>query len=162
MDAICYGFTPVSVQISEGLVSTYLGRIATSGAAYNPPNLAPTVKFLNDAMQWNTARLIALCTLCASASKSPLYSHSPAQFTGASVQREEANVAVDAAVVSLFLPQADGLALSAEPVGTDALGHTTWIVGPGVVSGTLTPPPLTPFPTGEPLLHSFSCPMRAR
>lgn len=160
MGAICHRSTPVSGQISRGAVSTYLGRytemasraIASSTVAYNPPDL-PQPPGPSTTRCSGKIRLVSLpCVHSALPPVSHRYVFTPpVPSTGAFVQREEANAAVDAAIVSLFIPQADGLAFSAEPVGTDAQGHTTWILGPGVVSGTLTPPPLTPFPTGAPL-----------
>ncbi|KAH9916297.1 uncharacterized protein BXZ73DRAFT_105924 [Epithele typhae] len=53
---------------------------------------------------------------------------------------------VHAAVTSLFIPAADQLALAAKNVGTDASGHTTWVLAAGsTASGTLSTPPFA-FP----------------
>ncbi|KAI0742664.1 hypothetical protein C8Q80DRAFT_921129 [Daedaleopsis nitida] len=48
---------------------------------------------------------------------------------------------VNAAVVSLFIPDTDPAAITADILGTDAEGRTTWRLAPGQPSGTLRPPP---------------------
>lgn len=52
-----------------------------------------------------------------------------------------ANGEIDAfaAVVSLYVPVGeDDTPFTADPIGTDKSGHTTWRVGIGASSGTLT------------------------
>ncbi|PIL24339.1 hypothetical protein GSI_14092 [Ganoderma sinense ZZ0214-1] len=41
-----------------------------------------------------------------------------------------------AADTTLYIPGFDPQAITANNVGTDASGHTTWVIGPGVTSGT--------------------------
>ncbi|TBU35580.1 hypothetical protein BD311DRAFT_707685 [Dichomitus squalens] len=41
-----------------------------------------------------------------------------------------------AAQTTLYIPGFDPQAITADEVGTDASGHTTWVIGPGVTSGT--------------------------
>ncbi|PIL26054.1 hypothetical protein GSI_11808 [Ganoderma sinense ZZ0214-1] len=42
------------------------------------------------------------------------------------------------AVVSLYIPDASDTPYTADPIGTDKSGHTTWRLGVGASSGTLT------------------------
>ena len=61
---------------------------------------------------------------------------------------------VDAAVVSLFVPDVAGsLALTAQQQGTDSAGRTTWVLGPGVASGALASPTASFGPSVS--LHPF-------
>ena len=53
-----------------------------------------------------------------------------------------------AATVPLYLLDEDGIPLTADPVGTDNSGHTTWRLGVGVSSGTFTSTPTASFPSG--------------
>ncbi|KAI1782918.1 hypothetical protein LXA43DRAFT_385212 [Ganoderma leucocontextum] len=43
-----------------------------------------------------------------------------------------------AAIVSLYLAGDDGVPYTADPIGTDKSGHTTWRLGVGASSGTFT------------------------
>lgn len=46
-----------------------------------------------------------------------------------------------AAVVSLYVPGGladDGVPVTADPIGTDSTGHTTWVLAVGSPSGTFT------------------------
>ncbi|EJF59242.1 hypothetical protein DICSQDRAFT_172225 [Dichomitus squalens LYAD-421 SS1] len=48
---------------------------------------------------------------------------------------------VHAAVVSLYIPSnvfGEGVPLTADPIGVDASGHTTWVLATGSPSGTFT------------------------
>ena len=49
-------------------------------------------------------------------------------------------VDASAAIVSLYLPQGVGVdnPITADPIGVDKSGHTTWRWGVGAASGTLT------------------------
>ena len=56
---------------------------------------------------------------------------------------------VIALVTTLYIPLVDPQPITADIEGVDASGHTTWRLGPGVPSGTLTPNG-APFPSGTP------------
>ncbi|KAH9856344.1 hypothetical protein C2E23DRAFT_811071 [Lenzites betulinus] len=45
---------------------------------------------------------------------------------------------VDAAAATLYIPLLDPQPITADIEGVDSSGHTTWRIGPGVPSGTLT------------------------
>ena len=45
---------------------------------------------------------------------------------------------VSAAVTSLYVPGSSGVPFTADPIGTDSSGHTSWRVGIGAASGTFT------------------------
>ncbi|KAI1794725.1 hypothetical protein LXA43DRAFT_996324 [Ganoderma leucocontextum] len=46
-----------------------------------------------------------------------------------------------AAQTTLYIPGFDPQAITADNIGTDGSGHTTWRLGPGVTSGTYEDPP---------------------
>ena len=57
--------------------------------------------------------------------------------------RDSVDKDIDAAIVSLYLPILgdSGVAITADNVGTDSAGHTTWSVGPASsASGSLSTP----------------------
>ncbi|KAI0744776.1 hypothetical protein C8Q76DRAFT_12601 [Earliella scabrosa] len=63
--------------------------------------------------------------------------------------------AANAAVVPLFIPDSRPVAVSADFLGTDAEGHTTWRLAPGEASGTLSPAsmPTATIVTGPKDIH---------
>ncbi|KAI0632826.1 hypothetical protein C8Q77DRAFT_848840 [Trametes polyzona] len=54
---------------------------------------------------------------------------------------------VIALVTTLYIPLVDPQPITADIEGVDASGHTTWRLGPGVPSGTLTQDAGSPFPS---------------
>ena len=58
--------------------------------------------------------------------------------------------AVNAAVVTLYVPDTPPVAMSADVLGTDGAGRTTWRLSPGQPSGTLS---VVDFPVGTQYMH---------
>ncbi|KAM5538847.1 hypothetical protein V8D89_007569 [Ganoderma adspersum] len=65
-----------------------------------------------------------------------------------------------AAVVSLYLPAESGVPFTADPIGTDSSGHTSWRLGIGAASGTFTVTQDAAGPS-EQTADSESCPAAA-
>ncbi|KAI0695284.1 hypothetical protein C8T65DRAFT_47576 [Cerioporus squamosus] len=61
--------------------------------------------------------------------------------------------AANAAVVSLFIPDAQPSEVTAEFLGTDSAGHTTWAIGNGQPSDTITAAPIATMVAGPTDLH---------
>ena len=64
-------------------------------------------------------------------------------MTSICLPRQFADGVVDAAagIVSLYVPDdvaGSGVPITADPIGTDKTGHTTWRIGVGASSGTFT------------------------
>ena len=62
-----------------------------------------------------------------------------------SADRLAAGDAVNAAVVTIYVPDTSPVAMSADVLGTDGAGRTTWRLSPGQPSGTLS---VVDFPVG--------------